>query len=508
MIWQLVRNNWPRLLPIIVFLIPLLVLLVMGFVHLFHMKWFFWWCLGAALLAMTVILIQRMMQHAASRPISATSSQPEVAWTCIETRAWEDVQAIAKQVESKPPTTLAEIQSVVLSVIVAVAHRLHHNTEFASAKFTLPDILLAVEKGVTDLRSQVIRRVPGSDVIHVSDLMSLHSLYEKHGSVVKAVWFAYRAYRMFLNPVQAAVQESKSAFESQGAGTAWNFVKGQFARVIIEELGRGAIDLYGGRLRVDAQELVAAVNAAAPAITDAMAVRVVLVGQVNAGKSSLVNALMEDVRATVSELPTPNGLIELRLQHPDRPDLVLIDTPGLDGAGKGRDAMIDAVLNADLVLWVVSAASPARKLDQDTLNILQQTFDQRPDRKAAPVLIVATHVDRISPQREWLPPYDVQLPATGKATNIRMALDAISADLPHAKGFAVPVALRSGEQAYNLEALWVAMGMNLSEAKHAALHRTLKDHSKLNFTKLGSQFVGGGQFIANMAMKGAKQRFR
>jgi hypothetical protein len=64
------------------------------------------------------------------------------------------------------------------------------------------------------------------------------------------------------------------------------------------------------------------------------------------------------------------------------------------------------------------------------------------------------------------------------------------------------------EQAYNLEALWVAMGMNLSEAKHAALHRTLKDHSKLSLAKLGSQCIDGGQFIANMAKKGVKQGFR
>ena len=313
---------------------------------------------------------------------------------------------------------------------------------------------------------------------------------------------------MILNPAQGVVQEITGGLQGQGFGGSWGFVKGQIARSIVEDIGRSAIDLYGGRLRVDTLELISSIQAFAPPTLDALPVRVVVLGQTNSGKSSLVNAILGEVKAAVSELPTPGGFVEFRLQTPGKPDLILVDAPGLDGDGIGQEAMIEAANESDLVLWVASATNPARRLDQDALQALQERFDSQPNRKSPPILIVVTHVDRLSPQREWAPPYNVEKPTQGKAVSIRAAIDVISSALPQARGLAVPVALRKGEPGYNLDALWVAMNLLLDDARHTALDRALKSHPGFSFSQVSTQCVEGGRFVGGLVLDGAKRWWR
>lgn len=505
MIMQLIRSNWYRLVPLLSIAICFGVLIAAGIVFLIQHKWFIWWCVGGFCLSIISILIIKIFSAKSKKDEILQTSQPKKSWSVLEISAWDRVQDAANQVEKSPPKNLQEMQAIATQVVTSVANTLHPNSAFASAHFTLPDILLAVEKGIKDFRAQVVSKVPGSDVIKVSQLLGIHAFYKDNGSIMKTAWYAYRLLRLSMNPAQAAIQEAKEVIESESIGGTLGFVHGQLARLVVEEIGRAAIDLYGGRLRVEVQNLVASANAAAPDVTEALTVRVAVFGQVNAGKSSLINALLEDVKATVSELPTPIGLTELRLKSDGRPDLVLIDAPGLNGSSKNEEIMLAAAEKADLVLWVVSAANPARSVDQHALNILQKSFDSRADRKAPPVIVVTTHVDRLSPQREWQPPYDIQSPSTTKAENIRASLEAIAFDLVHAQKITVPVSIRAGVDPYNLDALWVAMSMNLDEAKHTALHRELKNYSNFGIAKLGSQAFEGGRFLWGISFDGIKR---
>jgi len=95
-------------------------------------------------------------------------------------------------------------------------------------------------------------------------------------------------------------------------------------------------------------------------------VSIALVGRPNVGKSSLLNALLGEERAIVSEIPgTTRDAIDTHLQW-GRSEIVLIDTAGIRRPGKvarGADAerystlrAIKAVDRADVAILVVDAA--------------------------------------------------------------------------------------------------------------------------------------------------------
>ena len=59
-----------------------------------------------------------------------------------------------------------------------------------------------------------------------------------------------------------------------------------------------------------------------------MPVRIVLIGQVNAGKSSLLNALAQEIRCAVGPVPTTSSAAEYLLDLEGRPTVMLVDMPG------------------------------------------------------------------------------------------------------------------------------------------------------------------------------------
>lgn len=506
--WALLRSHWQRALPIVAVLVSVLSLIGVGVIYLLEQGWFLWWCVAAAVLGVIAYLFSRLERSPKAPHFQATHAEPDSAWTPREKEAWSDVLLLADQVAASPPGNWDETHAQAVGVVTCVAQRLHPGTEFASAHFTLPDVLKAFELAIRDLRGQVVRRVPGSDLIRLSDLLVLKQLYEKYGSAGRALFLAYRMYRIFLNPLQAAALEIRGWLAEEGTGKAWQVAKGQFARSLVLELGRYAIDLYGGRLRATQEELEQALIERAPPVVRPLPVRIVVAGQIKAGKSSLINALLDEVRAAVSELPVTAGVAEYRLQAPDRPDLVLIDTPGLDGRGKTRKVVLEAIQDADLVIWAVSAANPAREIDLEALRELQSICEAQPDRRPPALMLAATHVDRLPPRREWSPPYDVSTPRSDKATSIRSALDRIIEELQLPHAIAVPMALPPELPPYNVEALWVAVYLLLDEARQTALGRALESRPGFSVRKATRQMWEGGRFVGQLVLDGVTARLR
>src|SRR5262249_52431266 len=150
---------------------------------------------------------------------------------------------------------------------------------------------------------------------------------------------------------------------------------------------------------------------AAPAAEPAEAVRRVtlaLIGQVKAGKSSVVNALLGKQRALADVLPATNEVTRYEL-HPEGIDtrLVLLDTIRYGHAGPGDDqvqATEGAAQQSDLLLLVVHARNPARQPDAEILQKLRQWYAAHPELRMPPVLGVMTHIDLLSPAMEWAPP--------------------------------------------------------------------------------------------------------
>jgi len=506
--WPLVRAHWRKVLPIVAFIVSSLCLLAFGVVHLLERGWFLWWILGSASLGSVVFVLSRFDRSDGLEDSPTSSSQPSTAWTPKEMEAWNEVQALATRVASLPPENWDDTKARATEIISAVSKRLHPGKEFASASFTLPDVLKAVELAVRDLRSEVVRRVPGSDVIQLSQLLNLRKQYEKYESVGLALWYAYRLFRIFQNPLQATLQEVNGAMFDEGKTKSWHVVKGQIARSLLLELGRSAIDLYGGRLKATQAELEQVLIEQSQAAVPLAPVRIAVAGQLKSGKSSLVNALMDEVRAAVSESSTSPGVSEYRLQAPDRPDLVLIDTPGLDGRAGTVEIVLEQIKGADLVIWTVAAANPARDVDADAIKRLLDYYGSETFLRPPALLVAATQVDRLPPRREWAPPYDVARPKSDKAVNIRSALDQVKGDLRLPSAVVVPVSFVHNENPYNVETLWVAIYMMLDDARQTSLRRALENRPGFSIQKAVHQVWGGSRYLGRAFLDEALGRHR
>jgi ribosome biogenesis GTPase A len=108
-------------------------------------------------------------------------------------------------------------------------------------------------------------------------------------------------------------------------------VRASVTRKFVREVGRAAIDLYSRRLALSDDDLRAErerdmASTAEPVVP----VRIVLIGQVNAGKSSLLNAMAQEIRCAVGPLPTTSSAREYLLDVEGRPAVMLVDMPGLD----------------------------------------------------------------------------------------------------------------------------------------------------------------------------------
>ncbi len=138
--------------------------------------------------------------------------------------------------------------------------------------------------------------------------------------------------------------------------------------------------------------------------------RIAVIGQVKAGKSSLVNALLGDQFAAADSLPLTNVIAQYSLARRDLGAAVtLLDTVGYAHQGPKSDqwaSTLQAVCRSAMTLLVMPANQPARAPDLAVLDALEDWFRQHPQRRRPPVLVVLTHIDRLSPAAEWQPPYD------------------------------------------------------------------------------------------------------
>ena len=185
-----------------------------------------------------------------------------------------------------------------------VAKRLHPERSDPLLQFTVPEALAVIERASASLRDFVVSTFPLGDRITVAQLMWL---YRWRGALqlVEKGYDLWRIVRL-LNPVSAATQELRERFTRQIYEAGREHLARRLARAFVQEVGRAAIDLYGGNLRVTRRAAARrtsrrrrARDMAAAEAREAEPMRILVAGQTGAGKSSLVNALANAVEAAV-----------------------------------------------------------------------------------------------------------------------------------------------------------------------------------------------------------------
>jgi uncharacterized protein len=496
------RMRIPRLALLAVALVlPIATLIPLGSLWLWQHGYIVYWAIGTCVAVLGIYFAERLLivPLPSAEPIDAgAEDQGDDRWTPLQAEAWSDVMGLAASVRADHMTSREAVLGLGLDTIETVAKRLHPERRDPLLQFTVPEALAVIERASANLRSFLVTSFPLGDRITVAQLMWI---YRWRGALQLAEkgYDLWRVVRLF-NPVSAATQELRERFTRQIYEAGREHLARRLAGAFVKEVGRAAIDLYGGNLRVTDVQLRGHVTAAsrgdlaAAEAREAEPIRILVAGQVGAGKSSLVNALANAVEAAVDVLPATAQFTAYRLTHEGLPAALIIDSPGLTGSAQ-FPALMEAADHCDMVLWVVSAARAARDIDASALSTVREHFAAKPNRHRPPMLLALTHVDQLRPFNEWTPPYDLSAGASGKAVTIRGAMQAAGSELGFAANEIVPVRADSAAP-YNIDALWAKLIELVPEAQRARLLRTLSDiKSASNWAAIWSQAANAGRVI-------------
>ena len=237
-------------------------------------------------------------------------------------------------------------------------------------------------------------------------------------------------------------------------------------------------------------------------LVDGESVRLLVLGQAKAGKSSLINALLGEAGARVDVVPCTRSIRRHRAALPGATiDFSLLDSPGYGDDGLSEELLEEiqeAASAADLVLLVLDATQPARNRDLEMLDSVRASFASRPERRLPPVIAVLTHIDGLRPVLEWSPPYDWREPQRPKEIAIRDAVEYNSQVFGARVAAVVPVCgdfTRGRVYGFD-EYLLPAIAARLGEAKACSLLRHLHhDWDRERIRHLWRQFANIGRSL-------------
>jgi predicted GTPase len=490
--------------------LPVLFLAGTGAYHLWDRGWAFyaWWPMGLSL-ALAYFLAWRWQRQIRARQAEAP---PPMHWTDRDRLAWQKVLERVKRADKIDDTKFGDPRfyfDTAQEMAGEIVRVYRPDATDPVAIVTIPEVLSVIELASHDLNEMAVKYVPGSHLMTVDHWRTARRAVDWYRQASNVYWLASAV----LDPIKTATRYVAAKY---GMGKPLEMFQQNvilwFYSAYVREFGFYLVELYSGRLKVGTaryRELMkehahgpggppvvvpppdgTPIDESPPEPPRPKGVSIVLIGQVKAGKSSLVNALLGERRAATDVLPLTSEVTRYDLAAPGVPThLVLLDTAGYGRAGAAKDSLEEtagAVQGADLVLWVTHARNPARKADADFFARLRQWFRDRPHLRFPPVIVVLTHVDLLTPAMEWAPPYDWAGGTRPKERSMADAVAAAQESFPDVSGL-VPVCAAAGKEWGVQEELLPEVVALLGEAKAVSLLRCL--HAEADEGKVKKVFA-------------------
>jgi hypothetical protein len=502
-------SRWRIAIVLFLLAAPLLAMAGIGSFYLWQQRLWLWvWWPMAACMVLGYVLAWHWQRK--KLLIRAVDFSPSLEWTDRDLRAWELVKARAEGVARESPDRLTSTEyflQTAQEMALEMARFYHPRATDPVGGVTIPEILAVIELVTRDLAEMAHKYVPGSHVLTVNAWRRAKLLSDWYPAASNTYWLISALF----SPLQTGMRYLTT---QAGMTRPFQLLKQNlvvwFATAFIHRVGAYLIDLYSGRLRVGApryRELQKEWAKSHPETLSSSevradgSVRIAVVGQVKAGKSSVINGLLGEQRAQTDVLPATLGVSRYQLNAPGT-DVVLslFDTVGYGHDGPKPDQLQlthQMVQQADLVLFVFHALNPGREADLALAKSIASWLNKNPARKAPPILGVLTHIDLLAPAMEWSPPYDWVAGNGVKERNIRDAREYLRQQLEtHLIGI-VPVCAAEGRVYGFDEWLIPTLVELLDEARAAGLIRCLHAESNLaKVRKIVEQLKNAGWALA------------
>jgi uncharacterized protein len=505
----LLRRLWTFLLSLSLLVLPILLLIPLGIVWLWQEGFLLWWLVLAAVFALAGYLPALWWRRRERARLQATggddqtpTSEPGAEWSPRDLKAWEEVRRIADEVDRDIVTDRDRLLGTARDTIERVARHYHPEVRDPVWNFTVPELLMLTERVSVRLRMVVVDHLPAAHLIEAGHLLRVWGYKPMATAGLRIFRHLHNVWRVtrLTNPMAAVLAEARQQLVGAAMNEAGDWLRSQSARIWVEEIGRAAIELYSGRLRIDIERLheLAATEGAGHEVSEAGPpgpLRILIAGQVNAGKSSLVNALLGEPAAGVAAARLTKRPSGYRLTHAELPEGLLVDTPGLASTAD-IERLVERAWESDLLIWVVPADGGDLTLDRDALNAIRTRFAADLRRNPIPVAAIVSHIDRLAPGNEWSPSArEVADGAAGGASLIRAEIARVAGSLDLPAGKVVGAQLDPPEQARNLDQVWALLGACYPEARRCRAQRLQMQVAGRDWKKLLRQTAGAGRLL-------------
>lgn len=423
---------------LLLWFLPILAYLFIGLLAIYQTGWLSWliWVLpimwGLAWIVGKYWKPPMRYQSTRGKPLKA----PEF-WTPQDSAAIELVEDFRSQVADIDFISIVDLNRYLLdakTLADRLAELYHANSgQHALHPVTLTEIFAVAHLAVEDLEQWVLENVPGSSLASIGQL-------EQLPNIAKAVALG----QSLLYLVTSISNPSKLLAYPlwRKAGRVTDELQQELMRAYyqryLRQVGFYLIEMYSGRLCGGSRQyrerfgrMSAAAHSAEGNIElflklEDVSTSIAVIGQVKAGKSSLVNTLLKDRVAATSILPETRQVTRYHYVLAGSPNTVtLLDTPGYNEADvtkQQKQEIKTAAEAADIVLLVMAANVSARDTDLQMVFELAEHYRERAHLKPPTLIAVLTHIDLLRPKQEWRPPYNWQRPVTPKEKSIAGAI--------------------------------------------------------------------------------------
>lgn len=502
-------------------LLPVAFLIGVGFFHLWTTGWIFWaWWPMAGCLAAAYILAWRWQKQAVN---AVADEPPPMHYSDRDKQAWKRIE---QEIRDSATVDVDEMSGMDLYSKVAqklgpdLAKIYHPNASDPVGNLTIPEVLAVVELAASDLGVMARDYLPGGHLVTLDRVRQAQRAVKWYQRANQTYWAAAAVF----DPIRTGMRYVAAR---AGLGKPLDLVKENlflwFFAQYVRKLGFYMIELYSGRLKVGVERYKQLRKEAEAAERDsrvatdgttivvdtgktaeARAVTIAVIGQVKAGKSSLINALLGDQRAHTDVIPATAHISRYELTVGNS-RLILLDTVGYNQVGPDEDqfdATVDAAQQADLIFMVTHARNPGRDADVKLWKELTGWFKDRPELKMPPALVVLTHIDLLTPAMEWAPPYQWRTPTRLKEQQIAEAVKAAAEQFGDGPMAVVPVCTAEKKVVGIQEELIPQMTTLLGEARAVAFLRCVSaEADERQLERMFEQVKAAGRLLLSQMMK-------